>query len=248
MKKYDSLIVKTNHETAFDSRWSELKIDGKNIPSRSNHVSAFFDSKLFVHGGYDADKGVLSDFYVLDVSDDVEAFEWKKLPNQLDGVPLRLKSHTAITYKTWIIMFGGETQTNEGSNNVYCYDIIDGSWRKVKTESKVEIPKLDSHAVTLVQNKMMVYGGYISDQAVYNNNIYCLDLDKMEWQCLFEAKKGVVSPEGRSNLGLVNDGKYLWVFGGITDHHSLDDLWKFDLALQKWEQVESKNVPEVHIG
>lgn len=55
----------------FDSRWSELKIDGKNIPSRSNHVSAFFNNKFYVHGGYDADKGVLADFYNLDIAEDV---------------------------------------------------------------------------------------------------------------------------------------------------------------------------------
>ena len=84
-----------------------MKIDGKNIPSRSNHVAAFFDNRLFIHGGYDADKGTLSDFYYLDVADDVEAFEWKKLPNTVDGVPLRLKSHSAVTYKTLIILFGG---------------------------------------------------------------------------------------------------------------------------------------------
>ena len=51
-----------------------MKIDGKNIASRSNHVAGFFGSKFYVHGGYDADKGVLSDFYMLDVADDVEAF------------------------------------------------------------------------------------------------------------------------------------------------------------------------------
>lgn len=68
--KYGSLVVKTNLETAFDSRWCELKIDGKNIPSRSNHIAAFFNSRLYIHGGYDADKGVMSDFNYIDVADD----------------------------------------------------------------------------------------------------------------------------------------------------------------------------------
>lgn len=67
-------MVKTNHETSFDSRWSELKIDGKNIPSRSNHVAAFFNNRLYIHGGYDADKGVMNDFSFIDVSDDCESF------------------------------------------------------------------------------------------------------------------------------------------------------------------------------
>lgn len=105
--KYGSLVVKTNLETAFDTRWSELKIDGKNIPSRSNHIAAFFNSRLYIHGGYDADRGVMSDFNYIDVADDCESFEWKKLNNTLNGEPLRLKNHSAVTYKTLLILFGG---------------------------------------------------------------------------------------------------------------------------------------------
>ena len=106
-KKYEGLVVKTNHETAFDSRWSELKIDGKNIPSRSNHIAAFFHNKIYIHGGYDADKGSLCDFYCLDISEDVEFFEWKKVNNMINGAPLRLKSHSAVAYKNNLIIFGG---------------------------------------------------------------------------------------------------------------------------------------------
>ena len=67
-------MVKTNQENTFDSRWAEIKIEGKNIPSRSNHVAVFFDTKLYIHGGYDADKGVLSDFHMIDLAEDSEVF------------------------------------------------------------------------------------------------------------------------------------------------------------------------------
>lgn len=62
---------------------------------------------MYIHGGYDADKGVMNDFYYIDVSDDCESFEWKKLPNTINGELLRLKSHTAVVYKTMMIIFGG---------------------------------------------------------------------------------------------------------------------------------------------
>lgn len=236
-KKYGNLVVKTNHETSFDSRWSELKIDGKNIPSRSNHVAVFFDSKLYIHGGYDADKGALSDFYCLNVADDVEFFEWKKLNNLVNGAPLRLKSHTAISYKTWMIVFGGETQANMATNDVYCFDFIENNWRQVKTTSKVEVPKVDSHSVTLIGSKMYILGGYISEKAEYNPNVYCLDLEKMEWELVYEAKGGPHDPIGRSNFDVVNDGSHIWMFGGIHNHNTLDDFWKFDVGLKKWERV-----------
>ena len=61
--------MSTHHESAFDSRWAEIKIEGKNIPTRSNHISVIHNSKLYIHGGYDADKGVLGDFYAIDLTE-----------------------------------------------------------------------------------------------------------------------------------------------------------------------------------
>lgn len=72
--KYTNLVVKTDQSTTFDSRWSEIKIEGRNISSRSNHIAAFFDSKLYIHGGYDVDKGVLPDFHCIDLGADLESF------------------------------------------------------------------------------------------------------------------------------------------------------------------------------
>ncbi len=48
-----------------DDRWMEFKIIGKNIQPRSYHVSVVYGSYLYIQGGYDVDKGFLSDFYRL---------------------------------------------------------------------------------------------------------------------------------------------------------------------------------------
>lgn len=52
----------------FDSRWAEIKITGKNIPNRSNHAAVISGYYMYIHGGYDVDKGVLSDFYKIDLT------------------------------------------------------------------------------------------------------------------------------------------------------------------------------------
>ena len=51
-----------------DDRWTQFKIVGKNIQSRSHHVSVEHNGYLYVHGGYDADRGILSDFYRMDLN------------------------------------------------------------------------------------------------------------------------------------------------------------------------------------
>lgn len=53
----------------FDSRWAEIKITGKNISNRSNHGAIIYGENMYIHGGYDVDKGVLSDFYRIDMKE-----------------------------------------------------------------------------------------------------------------------------------------------------------------------------------
>lgn len=67
-KKGANLVIKTHLENAFDNRWAEVKIEGKNIGSRSNHVAVVFGNSLFIHGGYDVDKGIIGDFHEMDIS------------------------------------------------------------------------------------------------------------------------------------------------------------------------------------
>ena len=158
-RKPSDIVVKTNLENSFDSRWAEIKIQGKNIPSRSNHASAIHKNKLYIHGGFDADKGMLADFHCIDISDDCEQYRWKHLNNELNGQPIKLKSHTAIVYGSSIYLFGGEINSMLSNNLIYVYNIDTNKWSKI--ESNITVPKVDSHSAVAVQGKMYVYGGYI---------------------------------------------------------------------------------------
>ena len=84
-RKPSDIVVKTSLENSFDSRWAEIKIEGKNIASRSNHASAIHKKKLYIHGGFDADKGMLKDFHCIDISDDCEQYRWVHLNNDVNG-------------------------------------------------------------------------------------------------------------------------------------------------------------------
>lgn len=90
---------------------------------------------------------------------------------------------------------------------------------------------------------MYIYGGYIPDKAQYMKNIYCLDVDKFEWETVYQHKSTKDEPEGRSNLAMVSQGQNLWIFGGTNGQKTLDDLWKFDITAKKWNIIEQKNTP-----
>lgn len=50
------------------------------------------------------------------------------------------------------------------------------------------MPDLDSHAVTVLNDKMYVYGGYIPSKAQLMNDIYALDLKTMKWEKIYTSK------------------------------------------------------------
>ncbi len=56
---------------------------------------------MYVHGGYDVDKGILSDFSKIDLTEDSRNtdYTWEELNNSCEGKLIRLKNHTAVTYK-----------------------------------------------------------------------------------------------------------------------------------------------------
>lgn len=90
-------------------------------------------------------------------------------------MPVRLKNHAAIVFKSNLFIFGGEAHTNESINDVYVFDFVDEIWKKPKVSGKVP-PKVDSHACCECDGKMYVYGGFMSETAEYMKSIYCLDL------------------------------------------------------------------------
>jgi len=72
------------------------------------------------------------------------------LPNVANGEPIKLKAHTAVSYKTHIIMFGGEKAISENSNTVYLFDTIAQNWKKPKINGENLIPKVDSHCAVVL--------------------------------------------------------------------------------------------------
>lgn len=69
---------------------------------------------MYVHGGYDVDKGVLGDFNKIDLKEDNRNtdYSWVELNNTCEGKVIKLKNHTSINYQDKIIVFGGQKSTS----------------------------------------------------------------------------------------------------------------------------------------
>jgi hypothetical protein len=114
---------------------------------------------MYIQGGYDVDRGVLSDFYRLQLENEGDGFKWERLSENILNYPGRLKGHTAVVYKTKMVVFGGQVAGGEGSNITFIYDFIKGTWEKVEAKGNVP-PRLDAHSAFIVEDTMYVYGGF----------------------------------------------------------------------------------------
>ena len=55
-------------QTQTDSNWYELRADGRNPERRSNHTSFMIDSKMFIYGGYDIERGPMQTMWSFDTN------------------------------------------------------------------------------------------------------------------------------------------------------------------------------------
>ena len=123
----------------------------------------------------------------MDLSHDCLEFVWKKMNNTCNGKEIKLKSHTAVTYKVNLFLFGGQVSTNLSNNIVYVYDFITKNWKSVVPN--IAVPRVDSHCAAVIGSKMYVYGGYISDKAEYMKDIYAFDLQNFTWEVVYTSGK-----------------------------------------------------------
>ncbi len=96
---------------------------------------------------------------------------------------------------------------------------------------------MDSHSAVVLDDKMIVYGGYIPEKATYMIDMYLFDLEKKTWEVLYRGGSGV-EPEGRSDFDMIVHGGSIWLFGGSNGKLTLNDLWKFEPKEKKWTAIK----------
>lgn len=198
-----SIDMDVSKESKYLKRWEECKFSEKNIHQRSYHSAVIYNDNLFVYGGYEINKGIMNDFYGLDL-ENKECFTWKNLSkkNNNSVYPESLHRHSAIVYKDKMYLYGGKTSIFTNTNKFFSYDFIKCEWEllnqeKERTYEGFKLPfYLDSHNAVLYENsntnssQMVVFGGFIGgENAQYSKSIVYYDFTKNEWDYYFLQSK-----------------------------------------------------------
>lgn len=93
----------------------------------------FVNFRMYVYGGYQILKGMMSDFYCIDLDDGLEMFNWE----QIEGggeVPGPRSKHGLIGGRKRIYLIGGLLSNTCSSSEIYEYDVLSNNWCVMKPD------------------------------------------------------------------------------------------------------------------
>ncbi|KAM3571606.1 hypothetical protein VYU27_006374 [Nannochloropsis oceanica] len=183
-------------------------------PERIAPGMVAMDKTLYVMGGRQGitmDEGPLDDLWAFDT----QSKTWTCVMEHTEekGGPSKRSFHQMVGFEGKLYVFGG-CGAKGRMRDLYAFDIGKGTWEALP--SKEEMKGRGGAAVTAVDGKVLLLGGFAGEEA---RDMWAFDLEKKEWEDWSSYSTGL---EPRSVFGLqpVQGGKSLVLFGGEVDPSS----------------------------
>ncbi|KAF0706016.1 hypothetical protein As57867_006830, partial [Aphanomyces stellatus] len=157
-----------------------------------------------------------------------------------DTPPARWR-HSALIYSDKkLIIFGGFA-AEKRMNDLWVFDCDTKLWEQQHPQNFWEgLPQCrGSHSATLVDHRMLIFGGYGGNGYGRTdfNDVHALDLRTWKWEeILTEGEK----PEPRSSHQTCLIQTRLFVIGGWNSVKQFNDLFVLDLATNTWSAPDAK--------
>ena len=261
-------VYKTLNRQDFDlnvkNYWCEFRIKHPPI-RRTNHVGFLYQNYYYIFGGRDINRRKMNDMYRvhLDLKDNEQ--EWEVVENYGD-IPEPVAEHKGVLYNSSFYVFGGVNQSEEVSNTLYIYSIEDQNWTKKEYDDKVVPPKT-GHSMTLVGNKLVIFGGFAKGN--FYNSVYIYNIDEDFWdnnikgendnELLEEGQENVEPeaegdnipmPEPRINHSQITVDSSILIYGGVDkDGRYFNDMWTYNIMDKVWKKINiNGEIPKARQG
>jgi len=183
---------------------------------------------------------------------------WRRVEVPSDTpAPVQRQSATLTAVGSQLLMFGGRWGESVFLNDAWLYDTLRGRWQCVheseETYAELEAPppRADqpcprwAHSAVRFGRRVLVFGGSAPGRCF--SDLHWFDLATCKWSR--------VAPEGRSPAQrsghcacAVGDAS-MFVFGGNTTRASFNDLWEFQVDLNRWRPIKGSGAaPSGRVG
>ncbi|XP_021731470.1 rab9 effector protein with kelch motifs-like [Chenopodium quinoa] len=214
--------------------------DGQVGPSpRAFHVAVAIDCHMFIFGGRSGAKR-LGDFWVLDT----DIWQWSELSGFGDLPPARDFAAAAPIGNQKIVMCGG-WDGKKWLSDVYVLDTISLEWTELSISGTVP-PARCGHSATMVEKRLLVYGGRGSSGIV--GDFWALKgiiEEENETPGWTQLKLPGQAPSSRCGHSVTSRGHYLLLFGGHGTGGWLSryDIYYNDCIILNRVSVQWKQLP-----
>ncbi|KAJ7584764.1 galactose oxidase [Mycena floridula] len=166
------------------------------------------------------------------------AMYWSRAPvyGAIPNRTMRGHSVTVVDSIAWV--FGGCDDSKETSKEMYCFDVETMQWSHPETVGDLPPPSR-AHTATLVDRKIVIYGG--GQGTTYYDTVYIFDTVLRRWS--HPVITGEIPPPRRAHTAVLYQGK-IWVFGGGNGMTALNDVWCLDMSPKiKWTRIKTRGTP-----
>ncbi|GAM17223.1 hypothetical protein SAMD00019534_003980 [Acytostelium subglobosum LB1] len=171
---------------------------------------------------------------------------WSSITNSHGRIPTKRYKHTAIPYKNYIVLIGGQETNAKRFGEIIYYNTKTNTF-ETHTVKGDQIPNFSRHTSRVIDKKVYLFGGYNGAGTYYNLAIY--NLEKRRWSNVpMSAMTGDIPPP-RSNLTSAVVGTDFYIFSGNNtadngQYTILDDFYRLDTNTLHWTRIEaSGDVP-----
>lgn len=241
--QYDASIIKytplsrLDFDTNVINNWAEIRIS-KPPKRRTNQISFTYNNFFYIYGGRDINEGKMSDMYKLSLDNNWENKQWEKV--EFSGAsPGNIAHHRSSVIDNILYVFGGDSQKENITNNLFLFNIDNLTWEKQINKDKDIIP-LSSHSMSLYLNNLIIFGGYSS--TAFNDKLFIYKTETKTWSQYPDSNIQLTEtqniPEGRIDHSQTTVGNAIYIYGGLNQKNVyLNEMWKFDLGNITWNQV-----------
>ena len=254
-----------NFRECFDNgkiNWKQFEFENsKHSPSqRHSHSSCRIKNSIYVFGGLSSTSTAYNDLWLFDLNSKI----WSR-PNTNGSYPSPKAAATMISHNNKLFLYGGYSHPYSYLHqqvsffdefHVFCTE--NSQWNQILFSQ--EAPKLAGHTASVINgNKMILFGGCNGSLGNKTNAVYCLDLDKFEWENYTSSTStdskltlrelDGIKPEcryGHSQITL--DEERVLIIGGCGGpNKQFDDVWilnwpKDKLAHAHWQKIIVNNL------
>lgn len=239
------------YDSETDKWISDLEPEGISPSARFGHSAVASGSKIYIFGGQGFahnDKNCNShtphvcfnDLYCLDT----EKMAWTTLCNgetalrektKSVAIPSCRNSHASALIGDEVIIFGGANADEGPMDDMWVFNLLSESWKKIETNRSVHPEAREMHSVCIANSKMYVWGGRKESGEVCQDIWECDPASGFRWTCL----ANLPSPRCSQGGDYLSSSQSICFFGGWDGMGRVfDELAVLDLSQRKWEGAE----------